>query len=413
MSQSLRTTVQATFDSFLPVGFPHSVSEDYLSYQMYDSLQAFFSTITSLLASRAVLEGLGVGDADSSATLALLLTIFKDAMSRVATIVFAHRFGLRIEPDAKRYRFLADVFNDTAFFLELLNPHVGRAHRFLAVGAAEALRALCGVAAGASKAALSVHFARHDNLAELNAKEASQETAVGLVGLLVGTLVVRCVERHDAVVALMSALVLAHLAVNYLGVRSVHMTSLNRQRATILFREYLASGTVLTPAQVAQREAILLWAPLVANRDGKDVARIEMANGYQHARKAVPGSDGTVFVLDGAEHTKFVSTQVWDGQATIRILMWDRAGPLQVVAAWFSALEMAWVMTPGEGYSREFNQAVYAGTEAQAPPLAPKKYLDRKLWKDMMAKGWDLNTQAFETGPPVRVRMQPAARKDE
>ena len=79
-------------DSFLPVGFPHSVTSDYLAYQTFDSLQAFFSTITGLLANRALLQGLGVGDASSSATYALLLTIVKDVTSRIATIVFAHQF---------------------------------------------------------------------------------------------------------------------------------------------------------------------------------------------------------------------------------------------------------------------------------------------------------------------------------
>ncbi|TQS32174.1 hypothetical protein Golomagni_07519, partial [Golovinomyces magnicellulatus] len=215
--RSLREWKRSILDAFLPVGYPHSVSTDYLAYQTYDSLQAFFSTITSLLANRALLKGLGVGDANSSATFALLLTILKDAMSRVATIVFAHRFGLQIEPDAKRYRFLADLFNDSAFFLELYSPYLTPWGKVAALSIGEALRALCGVAAGASKAALSVHFAKHDNLAELNAKEASQETAVGLVGLLVGTLVVKTIEDHTSVVYLMILLVFAHLGMNYLG----------------------------------------------------------------------------------------------------------------------------------------------------------------------------------------------------
>src|SRR5690606_25085134 len=97
------------------------VTDDYLAYQTYDSLQAFFSTITSMLANRAILEGLGVGDASTSATYALLLTVLKDAMSRLATIAFAQRFGLSIEPECKSYRFLADLFNDSAFFLDLVS----------------------------------------------------------------------------------------------------------------------------------------------------------------------------------------------------------------------------------------------------------------------------------------------------
>lgn len=41
---------------FLPSGYPHTVSSDYTPYQIYDSLQAFFSAIAGLLASRAVVS---------------------------------------------------------------------------------------------------------------------------------------------------------------------------------------------------------------------------------------------------------------------------------------------------------------------------------------------------------------------
>lgn len=52
---------KAIFYAFLPAGYPQTVTDDYLAYQTYDSLQAFSSSIASLLANRAVLEGLGVG----------------------------------------------------------------------------------------------------------------------------------------------------------------------------------------------------------------------------------------------------------------------------------------------------------------------------------------------------------------
>ena len=46
-------------------------------------------------------------------------------------------------------------------------------------------RALCGVAGGSTKAALSGHFAIKDNIADLNAKDGSQETLVRLAGMIV------------------------------------------------------------------------------------------------------------------------------------------------------------------------------------------------------------------------------------
>ncbi|KAH6986278.1 vitamin B6 photo-protection and homoeostasis-domain-containing protein [Ilyonectria sp. MPI-CAGE-AT-0026] len=423
--RSMREWRKVLFDAFLPVGFPHSVSDDYFAYQTYDSLQAFFSTITSLLANRALLQGLGVGDANSSATFALLLTILKDAMSRVATIVFAQQFGLRIEPDAKKYRFLADLFNDTAFFLELYSPYFGPWGKIVALTSGEALRALCGVSAGASKAALSVHFAKHDNLAELNAKEASQETAVGLIGLLVGTFLVKHVENHQSVVYLMIGLVFAHLWMNYLGVRSVCMTNLNRQRATILFHEYLKTGKVLTPTEVARRESIIFWSPVASNRDGQSVSHIEMAESYSHA---MGGGDPRINIamVDGGMQTQFIWCHSNTGSTPIKILLWQGAEPAHAISAWFMALEITWLMEKGVGYTVEIDR-IFCGERSRFNTWQndivvkdgrdvngyEKQFCNPELWEKMAANGWNLDSQAFETAAPVRLTAQFRTKKDE
>lgn len=378
------------------------MSSDYFAYQTYDSLQAFFSTITSLLANRALLQGLGVGDANSSATFALLLTILRDATSRVATIVFAHRFGLRIEPDAKRYRFLADLFNDTGFFLELYSPYLSPWGKVAALSVGEALRALCGVSAGASKAALSMHFAKHDNLAELNAKEASQETAVGLIGLLVGTIVVKMIEDPRSVVYLMILLVFGHLAMNYLGVRSVQMTTLNRQRATILFQEYLQTGKVLSPAEVAQREYIILWSPDISNRHGQHVAKIELAKCFGHAMSS---SSGRVKILDGDKYSVAVAEATPRKITQIRILLWNGMLPKQAIMAWFEAVEMAWVMDAQTGFTPNLERIF--SNERDVVDGYVKHFGGKEFWESMVTKGWDLSTQSLETAAPVRL----AARK--
>ncbi|PKK45741.1 hypothetical protein CI102_9646 [Trichoderma harzianum] len=399
--RSVREWRKALFDSFLPVGFPHSVSKDYLAYQTFDSLQAFFSTISSLLANRALLKGLGVGDASSSATFALLLTILKDTTSRIATIVFAHRFGLRIEPDAKRYRFLADLFNDSAFFLELYSPYLGSWGKVIALSTGQALRALCGVAAGASKAALSVHFARQDNLAELNAKEASQETAVGLIGLLVGTLVVKAIEDHSSVVLLMILLVLAHLGTNYLGVRSVCMATLNRQRATILFGEYLKSGVVLSSEQVAERESIVFWSPIIRNNRGNKVVHLEFAESYGHAMSCSDSHDKLI-IVDGLKHTRFICSRVPGRLTPIKMLLWEGAQPIDAIRAWFAAMEIAWLMEDG-GFS-------IAGKDRDSE-FVPQ-FNSPKLWDELVQKGWNLEMQALETTAPVRLQIRKRRAKD-
>jgi len=198
-----------------------------------DSLQAFSSSIAGLLCSRAVLEGtsytgfrfynlshshhtssishipslqpsshptpaqhtltfppsptgVGVGDPTTTPTTALLLTIAQETLSRLSTIIFATRWGPSIAPECKRYRFLADIFNDCAMLLECLSPRLPvRGMRVAVLCAASVGKALCGVVAGGAKASLSAHFAVRGDVGELSAVDAGQETVVGLVGMLV------------------------------------------------------------------------------------------------------------------------------------------------------------------------------------------------------------------------------------
>ncbi|KAJ5625951.1 hypothetical protein N7510_002260 [Penicillium lagena] len=223
--------IKSLSDVFLPSGYPHRV---------------------------------GVGNADASPTSALLLHILQDSSGRVATILFAHRVGTALEPECKMYRLAADVFNDIAMILDCLSPGVPAGYmRVTVLSTAGVLRALCGVAGGSSKASLSAHFAKWGNLAELNAtmrreeredrlidgfvqKDSSQETVISLVGMLVGSLVVSHVTRLGTTWAALLFLLGLHLSMNYAAVRAVQMTSLNRQRANIVFSTLLSSDPDLS-----------------------------------------------------------------------------------------------------------------------------------------------------------------------
>ncbi|PYH46097.1 RUS1 family protein [Aspergillus saccharolyticus JOP 1030-1] len=241
-SWSFKAFLDTLADVFLPTGYPHSVTEDYTPYQIFDSLQAFSSSIAGLLSSRAVLQGVGVGNADASPTSALLLHILQDSSGRLATILFAHRVGTALEPECKMYRLAADVFNDSAMVLDCVSPMVpAGALRVIVLSTAGILRALCGVAGGSSKASLSAHFSRWGNLAQVNAKDSSQETVISLLGMLVGSLVISRVTGFYSTWITLLMLLALHLSLNYAAVRSVQMTSLNRQRANIVFSTILNS----------------------------------------------------------------------------------------------------------------------------------------------------------------------------
>lgn len=242
---------------FLPHGFPDSVSEDYLAYQLWDTIQAFASSVTGSLATHSLLRGSGVGDSSATVAAATVTWILKDGTGMVGRILFAWMKGSQLDCDAKRWRLFADVLNDMAIFMEIVAP-VFPSCFTLTVCTAGLFKCIVGVAGGATRAALTVHQARRDNMADVCAKDGSQETLVNLAGLLVSLLVVPLVSENLWVTYLLFLFLTSlHLYANYRAVRSVVMDTLNQSRLSIILEHFLQQGRILRPAEANCMEPLL------------------------------------------------------------------------------------------------------------------------------------------------------------
>ena len=90
------------------------------------------------------------------------------------------------------------------------------------------------------------------------------------------------------------------------------------------------------------------------------------------------------------------------------------------------AMEIAWQMDKGKGYTERLDR-IFCGkssrpsnwnTESkkdddQIDEDYHQKYDDRELWEEMLTKGWNLQSQAFETDAPVRMAIQHEDKKDQ
>ncbi|KAE8348570.1 DUF647 domain protein [Aspergillus coremiiformis] len=452
---SLSTLSNLLVDVFLPAGYPHSVSDDYVWYQIFDSLQAFSSSIAGLLSSRAVLQGVGVGNAEASPTAALLLHILQDSSGRIATILFAHRVGTALEPECKMYRLAADVFNDAAMILDCLSPMISAGvSRVTVLSIAGVLRALCGVAGGSSKASLSAHFSRWGNLAEVNAKDSSQETIISLIGMLVGSFVVSNVTSYTATWILLVMLLTMHLSLNYAAVRSVQMTSLNRQRANIVFSTLLGSDPGLnlkyatlsqygplgskqniatktqdqwqvpTPAQVANQEkifetdGILKWSSSVPSpRQYKlGYCRIGVSLEQFLAPSSSPqrgsGSFGTLLpmprlssLFESEDYILFLhpNGQIWDA----RILLKTSSTTQSQLKAWLHALLTAQVLCTStetiQEQSDRTNIEFMMDTISRTLVFLNDGARTDQYMSALTQAGWDINVAALETRSGRRI----------
>ena len=261
-----RLRVRSLFAPLLPAGYPDSVTPDYLPFQLWDSVQGLCSYIRGSFTTAALLKGVGVGSADAEATAlnATAVYLARDWCGHAFGLLFAVAAAGKLDAEAKQWRFAADCANGLGYVLELLSPSLPKFLFLPSVILSALLRAFCGVAAGATRAALTSHFALAHNVADVSAKEGSQETAVTLLGMLVGYLLVRFTAEHGAAVqwALFLAISALHLFANAKAMRALRLTSLNRERLTMLVWHYeFSNQQILSVAEVAQKERLLPQLP--------------------------------------------------------------------------------------------------------------------------------------------------------
>ncbi|CAL8266265.1 unnamed protein product [Gadus morhua 'NCC'] len=243
---------------FLPQGYPESVSADYLQYQFWDTVQAFASSLSGTLATQASLRGVGVGNQEATVAAATITWLLRDGTGMLGRILFAWRKGTKLDSEAKIWRLFADVLNDFAMFMEIVAPHFPASFTLI-VCTAGIFKSIVGVAGGATRAALTVHQARRDNMADISAKDGSQETLVNLAGLLISLVLIPLVTDNPALTLSLFFLFTAlHLFANYKAVRSVVMETFNEARLSIVLQQYLRDGRVLSPADANRQEPVFL-----------------------------------------------------------------------------------------------------------------------------------------------------------
>jgi len=248
---------------FLPIGYPASVGEGYLRYQVYDSIQGLCSYLRGVVSTSAVLVAAGVGDAEATAASAAATWALRDGMGMVGGLLFAYVAAHWFDAAVKEFRLFADVINDVGLTLDMLVPLARQDRALYVASVATACKAMCGVAAGATKGSITHHFAIRGNMADLTAKESTQETLVSLLGMVGGLCLARylhwledrgCVRssagqkaepchasKTVACVswAIFAFLTIVHVWANYQAVALLRLRTLNRGRSEVAFREII------------------------------------------------------------------------------------------------------------------------------------------------------------------------------
>ncbi|KAI1285687.1 Protein root UVB sensitive 3 [Halotydeus destructor] len=234
-------TVNFFREVFLPEGFPDSVSRDYVNYQTYDTLQSFVNSICIALTTHAVLISVGVGNSKATVASATIAWLFKDASGMFGGMLFAYFKGSRLDSECKKWRLFADIVNDVNAVINLISPLFPSLFPVIQIISGLTL-SMVGAAGGSTRAALAFHQARKDNVAEVSAKDGSQETMVNLVAFVINLSIVPLIVPFTWLVwVLFSALTALHVHFNFKAVTSVHFERFNLERLGHLLDHYLSS----------------------------------------------------------------------------------------------------------------------------------------------------------------------------
>ncbi|KAG5603554.1 hypothetical protein H5410_025046 [Solanum commersonii] len=208
----------------------------------------------------------------------------RDLTGMLGGVLFTCYQGSNLDSNAKMWRLVADLMNDLGMLFHLnvdgscisfisISFCVHRLHRELIkviqVGAVsmncliyQILHpAETGVASGATRAALTQHFALENNAADIAAKEGSQETLATMIGMALGMLLARLTIGHSfAIWISFLSLTMFHMYANYKAVCCLSLNTLNCERCSIVLSHFLKTGQVLSPKQVSSMEHVLpLW----------------------------------------------------------------------------------------------------------------------------------------------------------
>ncbi|XP_021855405.1 protein root UVB sensitive 3 isoform X2 [Spinacia oleracea] len=216
--------------------------------------------IRMMLSTQALLSAIGVGEKSATVIGATFQWFLRDLTGMLGGILFTFYQGSNLDSNAKMWRLVADLMNDLGMLMDLISPLFPSAFVFiLCLGSLS--RSFTGVASGATRAALTQHFALQDNAADISAKEGSQETVATMAGMALGMFLAHVTRGHSmAIWFSFLCLTMVHIYANYKAVRCLSLKALNGERSSLLLQHFMKTGQVLSPEKVSMEEHVLpLW----------------------------------------------------------------------------------------------------------------------------------------------------------
>jgi len=264
----------------------NDVTPDYWEYVKWRAWHRLFSSMSSIFSTQSLLLAIGIGAKKSLPSAAAINWVLKDGLGRLGRLTVATKFGESFDADLKvcircsthrinadsyklscviclqRFRFASSLLYAGALSFDYLTP-LAPAH-FLPMAALANVGKSVGLTTYiATQPAFHKSFAKSENIADISAKAQAQQMAVDTIGLGIAVSLNMLLRHKEAIrnrlpLALFPFLVSADLYSIYNELRSIHIRTLNKERAELLAQHWVCDQKILSPKEVCEREQFIL-----------------------------------------------------------------------------------------------------------------------------------------------------------
>jgi hypothetical protein len=243
---------------------PDGVNDSYYQYMRWRFLQRFVNANLHVIGTQSLLLGLGIKSSKLGVS-AALNWVLKDALGKMARMLWASRMGRQFDADAKRWRFRASLLFALGNYLEIVTYMMPQLFLLWATFA-NCFKQIAMLTSSSTRTSLYNSFrdGTRENIGDITAKGEAQVAVVDLLGIASGVMLSRFVVGTAVRRIVMTFIGLQALEIfcMYYEIRSVQFRVLNFERLMQIIRNFVqAQPKVLVNSNRATQQQPPLLVP--------------------------------------------------------------------------------------------------------------------------------------------------------
>lgn len=265
-AQSPRSSFKDVFKQILfPFGFPESVCSEYVTYQVWDTLQVSCENLRSVILHQYWLLSIGVGNSNIKPSEIVNQDIILCALSKVLSLItgMSCKAGTSSQ-NMKSWRLYSTLQKFINCLLEVFkgaNPQ----YRFPIECGARSFNAILDPLKGGMNQMLTLHLGNYSVdpafLGDVSLKESNQDRLLGFLQMPSRLCLLWLIQTDiSRAVCAVFALTFGHIVFNILAAKSLVLKKLNLSMLSIVLATYFKEKRTISPKHVANKDRLIRFS---------------------------------------------------------------------------------------------------------------------------------------------------------